>query len=402
MTGTTRVRSRYPRRGLPGIAVLAGALAGGCESPPPREASSDPIRITVPELGEATRCTRTGTPPVDWTIERTPFLEVYGTEADPLFRVTDALLRGSDLLVLNAGSEVLRFSHAGTRLQSFGGSGEGPGEFAFATDIERFRGDSLVVYDSELQRITVLSDEFELGRVTRLAEPVANPRFVGALADGGVVVRGTDLYFGRPWTRDSAFVVAYDPTGDLRASAPRLPHTISFTVDSRVGQAPFSSQVWYSLRDGLVVMGAADRAAFLLWDPDSGRLERVPFACDRLPLAEEAIEGYKADRLRRMSPEQRGEWRSFLDRIPFGDSLPVFQGMQTDGEYLWLGAYRGTGAQPQDWIIVDFDGRVFGTVSFPADMFLLQVGEDFVLGLKRDEIRGESVVAHRLWRTPSS
>ena len=121
---------------------------------------------------------------------------VEGEEAQQLHQVRGALLLGSQLVVLNAGSSELRFfGRTGRHVKTVGGEGEGPGEFRSGYWLGRHRGDSIAVYDFGLRRLTVFDSTGAFGRISRRG--YRDGQIVGRLADGRFVVRPA-IATGRP------------------------------------------------------------------------------------------------------------------------------------------------------------------------------------------------------------
>lgn len=99
-----------------------------------------------------------------WTLSETPTTEIGvrdGDEAYQLHRAQGSTrLKDGRIVVANAGSQELRFFDSGGKHQkSVGGDGEGPGEFRFPTRVRPVGGDSLMVWDQRLLRISYLDLE---------------------------------------------------------------------------------------------------------------------------------------------------------------------------------------------------------------------------------------------------
>ena len=328
-----------------------------------------------------------------------------GGASEPLYRVTDARIVSGSVYVINGGVELIRYSRAGDFLGRSGGEGEGPGEFRFATAIRRYRGDSLLVYDAALQRASVMSVDLEFGRVVRF-DPLPNASFVGVLDDGGAVIRGNDLYFMWPPRRDTSYVVVHHTAGEVRGAvrerALTLPHTVSFSrqmgEDLRVGQMPFGSRAWFAA-GGNEVIGATSAIPILhVWNAATGQIREVGFECRRAVVPERMAEDYRRRRVDGVAPARRAELRDFYDEVPFSDSLPLFgQFVRADDGEVWLGAYDDPARPNQpsrEWIVVNREHAVDRRIVMPSTFEATQIGDDFIVGVVRDEMLGESVVVY--------
>ena len=92
--------------------------------------------------------------------------ELEGSEPYLLDRVGDALvLPDGRIVVANGGSDELRvFDASGIHVVTWGGRGEGPGEFTNLGQVHRWPGDSLLALYSQARRLTALDPEGNYGR----------------------------------------------------------------------------------------------------------------------------------------------------------------------------------------------------------------------------------------------
>lgn len=124
-----------------------------------------------------------GEEPLVWQLSGDPVLEigvVEGEEPYQLHRVGGAVrLSDGRIVVANAGSRELRvFGGGGDFLGSMGGDGEGPGEFRAPSRVRKLSGDTIMVWDQALQRISLFDAR---GRFLSMASllPSARDLFPG-------------------------------------------------------------------------------------------------------------------------------------------------------------------------------------------------------------------------------
>jgi hypothetical protein len=55
-----------------------------------------------------------------------------------------------------------------------------------------------------------------------------------------------------------------------------------------------------------------------------------------------------------------------------------------------------------EWIVLDVDGRIWASVTTPQGVYPLEVGEDYVVGLVRDELDVQSIAEFTLDRQPGT
>jgi hypothetical protein len=85
--------------------------------------------------------------------------------------------------------------------------------------------------------------------------------------------------------------------------------------------------------------------------------------------------------------------------MPLPDRMPVFQALVADDEgWIWAELYRIGASEVAEWRVFDDAGRGRGTVEMPADLRVLQIGSDFILGLWQDDFRVEHVQLYELTR----
>jgi hypothetical protein len=98
-------------------------------------------------------------------------------------------------------------------------------------------------------------------------------------------------------------------------------------------------------------------------------------------------------------PSAAAELRRRYAGMPRPEVMPVFQGLHVDSEdYLWLEIFQPDNSRDPEWVIIDPSGNVVGRISTTRGLAIMQIGQAFVLGLKRDQDDIEHVVRYRLTR----
>jgi len=179
---------------MPLAAVLAGCQPDDSTSDPaPEPRDSAGIRIVENERpADDSR--------LSWRMGPEPSVSVGDvTGEDPylLDEVGDAtILPDGRIVIANTGTNELRvFDPGGTHLATWGGEGEGPGEFTSLGAVERWRGDSVVAWNQSTRVVSVFDARGVVGRSFAL-DPEA-----GALEPrAGWRDRGRSDAPGRPTT----------------------------------------------------------------------------------------------------------------------------------------------------------------------------------------------------------
>ncbi|MGD2124007.1 MAG: hypothetical protein PVJ76_19810, partial [Gemmatimonadota bacterium] len=113
-----------------------------------------------------------------------------GAEEELLYRVSGGtVLADGRVVVLNGGSREVRFYGAdGALLIRQGRTGEGPGEYRQLSAVWSLPGDSVVVWDARLLRVTVLAPNGVVARETPIWGRLMATQVRGVLADGSLVL----------------------------------------------------------------------------------------------------------------------------------------------------------------------------------------------------------------------
>ncbi|HEX8904254.1 MAG TPA: 6-bladed beta-propeller [Longimicrobiaceae bacterium] len=193
--------------------------------------------------------------------ESAEFTDLSAVDVDSRGRVYVGDWYQQRVTVLSPGGAVLR---------TIGRRGEGPGEFRSIRGVQLLSGDSLLVYDPELGRVSVFAPEaaapayivnvgarmagaapFQLWRVP------GHPAYV-ALFRGRFAFNGSDNFRDR---RDSLLVLA--PDGTVRARIGVFPSKSFLVAHNSITPNPFGREV--------LVQGAPGRRAYVVWN-DSARV----------------------------------------------------------------------------------------------------------------------------------
>ena len=144
-------------------------------------------------------------PPADsrlgWQIGAEPDVSIGALEGEApylLDRVQGALtLADGRIVVRNVGSRDLRvFDASGSHLATWGGAGDGPGEFENLFGVGRWPGDSLIAWFAQGRRLSVFDGEGNFGRTFGLEGSAHREPQVGLPAgriNGGSCESGTGI-----------------------------------------------------------------------------------------------------------------------------------------------------------------------------------------------------------------
>lgn len=386
------------------LAVACLAAAAGCDAEP------EPL----PALAYQTRdsagiviAENSGFPATSqrWSVDAEPMVSIGGADGPlpAMFAIVTMASRLSDgtIVVLeNQASELRFFDAAGTHLRTAGGVGEGPGEFEYGESFVRLAGDTLLLNAGDGRHL-LFSPTGDYIRQTTIdvlrymsgerAAPCAHFRL---LPDGSFL---------------SCEIVSDGPSAaDGAVPSSRVLRVLPDGAEVALGhywnrQGLFRKQTWVASGGSPPVVATASNPGYSIEVRSlDGELTRIVRRLDglRAPTADE-VETAVAD-LR----SGRGFFSPSLgaaddDQLP--DLAPAVFGMTVGitGD-LWV--RREPFVTTHDATLFDvFDGqgRFRGEVRFEGYFWLYEVGEDYVLGARLDELEVAHIRLHRLSKPPA-
>lgn len=358
--------------------------------------------------------------------------KIEGEEASQLDRVADALrLPDGRIAILDGGSSEVRvFGADGAHQVSFGGDGEGPAEFAgYPRELGLVPPDTLLVWDFRTWETSwFLADgtfirkepgrtdyETHLPEGSRSASGYAVPG-QGLLlqvsdferpAPGEVFVPSRELTF---IGRDGTMRVLGDFGGRRQVATERTPG-LPASAD-----LPFAG--WgitaFDERSNRVWAGRNDRYELRQFT-GTGELQRI-VRTDRMrrPVTDEDVDRLIGQMREAMSeggvPAEMIESQANAMRsAPAPDSMPAFGPtfVTTDGGAWvmpWIGPTSENGTLPTHMVYDVFapDGRWRGVAEIPRVVIPTEIGDDYLLGTRRDELDVEHVELYELGPPPDA
>ena len=294
------------------ISVLATLAVLSCQP--------DQSRSSVPEAqlrnGTGAQIIENARPPegsrLGWRVAPEPTVSIGALDGEDPYLFTSApdATRLSDgrIVVVEPGSAELRVfdGTSGTHLATWGGRGEGPGEFSELSRVHPLPGDSIMAW-SYLPIVTVLDSDGNYVRSFRPAPPEdgsLGPRFltpVAALDDGSILA---SVYIE---SADTTVVEVWDAAGKLlgalgahAAHAPRV-------TNEFLHFETFGWNLKLATWGELAIVTPSDRYEIRAFEPDGTlarivRMEHVRRSRRRGGHVEAYIEGMVAKGQREPSP----------------------------------------------------------------------------------------------------
>ena len=359
-----------------------------------------------------------GRPPLDsrlgWRVGETPAVTIGTTEGDPayeLFRAYDAMrLSDGRIVVANAGSGELRvFDSGGVHLESWGGHGDGPGEFGAMApaSLEPWAGDSLMAREPFQRRLSIFSARGTFGRAFRLEGGYGSA--VDQLPDGRILAQTLASYSGgtpgtSELTRPDLQYGILEADGSVHRDLGSYPGSERYVVTTaegmRVRRYPFARNAFAFVWGDLAVIGTNDRYEIRAYRTD-GSLARI---VSRDHEARAPTRADLRDYVARQNPGQpeAGVILDAVAEMPLVEAFPAFGRVFVDWlDHLWVEEYRLPGEDHRLWTVFDPEGRVLGLVEMPGGFSVTEIGADYILATREDELEIEYVESWPLDRSGS-
>jgi len=388
--------------------AFAVALAGSCSDEPRVEdltGAQDTSGIQIIQLDE-THWQTVGllelSPVPSFTVGAQ-----RGPDPEILFRVSGgSVLTDGRIVILDGGRKDLRFYDPdGEMVGVQGREGEGPGEYRQPTGLWPLPGDSLVVWDRKLKRVTIVGPDGTVARDARLSGRSRSTEVVGVFADGSLIVfrqrmaeqqESKDQQFPGYYSRyspsgDSLHALGEFPWRRLLATPPATAGGMQmvtfgfpiFDAPTEVAASPDGFWVGTTKRNEVLQiskLGEVER--IIRWTgPDRTVTDAVKEAY------------YDELRARRAANPRSGEVREPSRGVPFADALPSHGKLvaRSDGGLL-IEEFNPPGSEPSNgWRVLGPTGELEGRLELPLSSEVLWAGPERILLLERDELDVEFV-----------
>ncbi|MFG1691431.1 6-bladed beta-propeller [Gemmatimonadota bacterium] len=347
-----------------------------------------------------------------WRLDETPLLDLTETGDGPEYEFHRVFsgIRVDDgrILVANSGSNELKvYSADGDFLVALGREGEGPGEFKQLDWVARYRGDSIFVYDYGLGRWSIFSPDGQFARSARVTTPggqrveIAQPFSNGAVM--GMRLMPPSNLIGRDlvgmWQGETS-LMRFSAEGEYLTSIASIPGPELWLPPRPPDQTYFNYLpalfgYWpYMATSGDLVFTGTDHGFEVAAFSETGNLRRLV----RIPGPERSLTGNDVERfLERVREEHFPGMAVGLSRMDRPETHPWFSKIMVDAAgNLWISEYVQLVFDPERWTVFDSHGNLLGDVVVPRRFMILDIGLDFMLGRRLDDLDVEHVQLYRL------
>ena len=357
-----------------------------------------------------------------WRLDTVPTLSIgdaSGKNPVLLVEVNGVRLLTDGRIAVASGDAhaVLYFDPQGKLLGRSGRNGAGPGEFR-AVHLVGNRGDSLLVWDADLDRATMLDPQGKVLRTFALAsgDSATAPRYgfapLAIFGDGSLLLAGrsgASTGDRSGLTRDTVPLRRADANGILGRPIVAVPGSEAFVIATRKYvsrfERPFGRRTIIATQGVTTLVGTGDMDGVTGYDT-TGRMT-TRYLIDRprhlIPDSDiNAIGQKQGEQVSQLPSEFAAVLRRVLLETGPPATLPPADQLVIDATgAIWLRDDVGPVLRdsiPQRWTVLDSTGAWLGSVTMPRRLEVHQITTDRVVGVWRDENDVEYVRVYRFKR----
>ena len=403
----SRIRSALP---------VCMVVLAACDRPP-EPALPDGVSFLERDSAGVRVATTLGTrarAPIGWVVDTVPEYEVGSTEGEEPYLFTwitgaRQLLDGRVVILERTNCDFRFFDADGVFLGRAGGFGEGPGEFRSFCFFVDSPGNPNVLLGYDGVRLSFFDDRGRYSHRLRVSWRGRNVPHIRGVA-GDQVLASSPFFSNaigglpsRPSTADFALLQlgSWRPSWEGFFQGQQV-YTVQLSDGTLAGHTlPFDILPEVAMgTDGFYLTLGEDQGPEILEYDAAGSLRRII----RLAEASVAPSPEALDRLAEYrhagTPEYWRETgierlRSLFEEMPLPETIPVFSRLLIDeGGLLWAELHRYDVRRPPRWLVFGPNGEGLGSVDMPAGLNVLQIGQDFVLGVWEDELEVQYLRRH--------
>lgn len=331
-------------------------------------------------------------------------LEAVSNESLDLGEVIGLDIGYQDAIYVQDGlrPDVLVLDSLLSPVATIGQRGEGPGEFMFVRTVQVLPGDSLMVFDAQLKRITVFADpQYDSMRSTVVSSEVSQLWRMLGTAQNYLAYAQRSFYAGESSEADDErndvfFVLGEDGQSKQHDSvlvAPS-PETLVARQSGAVslGPHPYGRRGFVAmLASGGFTYVNSDSLSVAVFDDRGRRIRSFAYPTTPLPVSSEAL-GAELEKLRPHFAEV------LRDGAPY--TRPPLVGMVADDQdRIWLGLRGTTEDALWEWAAFESDGSHVGSVRLPPGLVLHAARKGKLLGVALDDLDVPRIHLYRILGT---
>lgn len=344
----------------------------------------------------------------EWMLDGSPLFVLGDDETDPLSSVFGGLLMDSGRVVVadRGAHRVLVVNAEGRTERIVGGEeGEGPMEFTTIARVARWPGDSVFVYDSQLNRYTVFSVATGEGRSTMLRGTEVVPGSALPAGDGELWLLGglriVPGDFGPGRQRIPIELFRYVDSDSIPKVAEMAGPELVFGqggVGFTMPPVPVAAGTSLSASDDRLFVSDGERPVVTVMDRNGATVGEIEVAGMDIQVTDD-LRDMITDSLYANVARSEERMRSRLEKAPIPAQINGFGpvNLAADGT-LWLPGRGVPGIEMRPWVNLTLDGRRLRRFDLPRSVGVLDASADRLLLRRWDALGVERVEVHAIAR----
>ncbi len=162
-----------------------------------------------------------------------------------------------------------------------------------------------------------------------------------------------------------------------------------------IGPVPFARMTFYGALGQRFYAGSNDTFEIRVYDLSGNVQQIVRKQHSPRRVSRRHVELYRES--------SRAQLRAGSSQSALPETFPAYDGFDVDelgnlwvAEYPIPGEQGGKGGRGGTRFVFDPDGRYWGTVAIPDGLRILEIGDDYMLGIHKDEFDVEYIRVHRI------
>lgn len=160
---------------------------------------------------------------------------------------------------------------------------------------------------------------------------------------------------------------------------------------------PFGKSTTHAVRDDRLYIGTQDAPEIVAYDTVGNLTHIIRTGVPLVSVTDERVDAHIAKVTADLEPDAKQRVGDRLRSTPIGRFLPAYGVIMVDAAgNLWVADADDPIAPPGYWSVFDSDGRLLARVRLPEGFTVYEIGDDYVLGLERDDLDTEHIRLYRL------
>ena len=345
-----------------------------------------------------------------WRVDPKPVLDIGAERGGDEYLLSQvrsiARMSNGGILVADLQMRDVRlFDSTGKFVARIGRRGQGPGEFQFPFWVGVGRADTIHVYDyaegpGSLLQFTSTGKFVRKAFVTAM-EDAAGAQPVKLLSNGSLLLNGSvpSSYprgKPRPYRGENGLIRFRYP--DSISKVMRIPGQVIET-----GQQPWLVDGQIAATDSVLYVGDGETSIISVYALDGRLMRRDTLKITRRTLTAADKAGY-VERLRELAtanPSSKASIERQIEQTTYPTTFPAYRELLADNlGYLWLALSNGLGTNRRgnDYLVFNAALKQVSRVALPDDLRVMEIGRDYVLGVRPDADGVPHILLYRLRR----